>query len=80
MLTTTPDGPVTTQVHAMTVDRTVWFVGYMNTFAVFGVVLNMATKPSLLLCIVDITVGAAVGALLALFGLTRAASVVMATT
>jgi hypothetical protein len=78
-LAATPNGPVTPELRAMTLDRTVWFVAYINTFTVLGVVLNMATKPSLVWCVVDILAGAGIGALIALLGLTRATTAVPAT-
>ena len=62
----------------MTLDRTIWAVATINTFAVLGVVLNMATKPSLVVCVVNIVVGAAIGAVIGLFGLSRAAAAVPA--
>jgi len=69
-----PEGPVSPELRARTLDRTSWYVGHMNSFAVLGVVLNMATKPSLVWCIVDIAVGAGIGVAIAQFGLSRAAA------
>ncbi len=77
-LAAAPDGPVTPELRAMTLDRTIWAVATINTFAVLGVVLNMATKPSLVVCVVNIVVGAAIGAVIGLFGLSRAAAAVPA--
>jgi hypothetical protein len=73
-LETAPDGPVTPELRAMTLSKTFWYTAHLNTFAVVGVVLNMATKPSLVACVVDIVAGAGIGALLAMFGLSRAAA------
>jgi hypothetical protein len=77
-LAAAPDGPVTPELRAMTLDRTIWYASHMNTFAVLGVVLNMATKPSLVGCVVDIVGGAGIGAVIGLYGLSRAAAAVPA--
>ena len=76
-LAVTPIGPVTPELRAMTIDPSLWFIEYINTFTVFGVVLNMATKPSLVWCVVHILAGAAIGAVIAWFGLTRAKTAVL---
>ena len=77
-LASAPDGPVTPELRAMTLNRTVWYLAHINTFAVLGVVLNMVTKPSLVGCVVDILVGVAIGAAIGQFGLSRAAAAVPA--
>ena len=71
-LAATTNGPLTTELRSMTIDPTVWFFEYINTAIVFGVVLNMTNKPSLLWCVVDIFAWVIVGGVLALFGLSRA--------
>ena len=71
-LAATTNGPLTTELRSMTIDPTVWFFEYINTAIVFGVVLNMTNKPSLLWCVVDILAWVIVGGVLALFGLSRA--------
>ena len=71
-LASTANGPLTTELRAMTIDPTVWFFEYINTAIVFGVVLNMTNKPSLLWCVVNIFAWVGIGGVLALFGLSRA--------
>ena len=71
-LAATTNGPLTTELRSMTIDPTVWFFEYINTAIVFGVVLNMTNKPSLLWCVVDILAWVIVGGVLAMFGLSRA--------
>ena len=42
-LTGSSNGPVSPELHALTINRTVWFFEFINPFTVLGVVLNMAT-------------------------------------
>jgi hypothetical protein len=63
-LASTADGPVPPDLRALACDPLSWAVGHANTLGVVGVVLNMATKPSLGICILDIAVGAVAGAVL----------------
>ena len=65
-----PEGPVTPELREIATAPVAWVTGHVNTFMVLGVVLNMATKPSTTICIVDIVVGIAVGAALG-FALSR---------
>ena len=71
-LTGSSNGPVSPELHALTINRTVWFFEFINPFTALGVVLNMATKPNLLWCIVDIGAGVGIGAGCAQFALNRA--------
>ena len=77
-LAVAPDGPVTPELRAMTLNRTIWSLTHMNSFVVLGVVLNMATKPNLAACIADIVVGAGIGVAIGLFGLSRSAAAIPA--
>ena len=55
------DGPIPAEVRDLATDPVVWAVGHANTLGVVGVVLNMAAKPSLGICILDVAVGVVLG-------------------
>jgi hypothetical protein len=78
-LAVAPEGPVTPELRAMTLDRTSWSVAHLNSFSVLGVVLNMATKPSLLACVLDIVIASGIGVAIGLFALSRNAAATSAT-
>jgi hypothetical protein len=61
-----PDGPVSPELHALTVDRTIWVAANVNTFAALAIVYVMTNKPSGLGSTIAIVIGAIIGAVLAL--------------
>lgn len=70
------NGVVTPELQAMTINRTVWFLEFVNPLAVIGVVLNMATKPNLAGYIFNIVAGIAIGTILSRFAHARATKAV----
>ena len=55
------DGPVPAPVRDLAVHPGTWRITHLNTGMVLGVVLNMATKPTAVVCVVDVVVGGLLG-------------------
>jgi hypothetical protein len=56
-------GPVTPQLRALATHPVPWAVGHASTFMALSVVLNMVTKPSTGVAVLDVLVGASLGVL-----------------
>ena len=60
------DGPVSPELRAVVLERPARIASHVNTFLVLGVVLNMTTKPGTAVAVLDLVVGAVLGALIGL--------------
>lgn len=64
-----PDGPVTPELLSQASAPLPWVAGHAIPFMILAVAANMVNKPSTAIAVLDIVVGAAVGALIGALGL-----------